>query len=366
MELATDRALEAAGFGVRSMNDPVRGYHLHHYVAEHRGLIDSGYAFSNYFSSITAPPMPAPPVPPMPGPSPTPRPMPGPSPGPMPDPASYSQYHAWMSKAAYGDKEALAHLQEQGYAKDDSLAMAGLGHFLLDGPSALWSQPNSTTFVKDGKAVISYRGTDITNMSDLEADAAIALGWNHMSGRFWEADRTYQAAVKKYGAENVEVTGHSLGGAEALYVARKYGAGGTVFNPGESPFGEYAEEQVGESAFDRLLGTHVGGSSRVTVVSSNEQWQKALPGWAKFSDDPVSVSAKLYGEKLVFVPEKASYESQAINKAYNSTIFGALHAHQLNNFILTKRKSRLTQSQSQLEAHAKPSAPAEPTEVSSG
>jgi hypothetical protein len=377
MSLVTDMALEAAGFGVRSMNDPVRGWHLHHYTAQHKGLVDSSSAFGAYFSSITAPPMPAPPVPPMPPtpgptpgprPGPTPGPRPGPTPGPQPtpDPGAYSMDHAWMSKAAYGDGEALGYLQEQGYAKDDSLALSGLGHFLMDGPSALWSQPNSTTFVKDGKAVISYRGTNITDMADLAADAAIAIGWNHMSGRFWEADRTYQAAVKKYGADNVEVTGHSLGGAEALYVARKYGAGGTVFNPGESPFGEYAEEQIGESGFDRLLGTHVGGSSRVTVVSSNEQWQKALPGWAKFSDDPVSVSAKLYGEKLVFVPEKASYESQAINKAYNSTIFGALHAHKMDNFILSKRKSRLNQSQSQLEAQAKPSAPAEPTEVSSG
>lgn len=269
-----------------------------------------------------------------------------------------------MSKAAYGDKEALDYMQQQGYAKDDSLAFSGLGHFLLDGPSALYAQPNSTTFVKDGKAVISYRGTDPTDMADLMADAAIAMGWNHMSGRFWEADRVYQAAVKKYGAENVEVTGHSLGGAEALYVARKYGAGGTVFNPGESPFGEYSEEQMGGSAFDKMVGTHLSGSSRVTVVSSNKAWQKVLPGWAKFSDDPVSVSAKLYGEKLVFVPEKPGVNPVA-DVIKGMTIIGGLHAHKMDNFILTKRKARIAMSQSQLEAQAKPSAPAEPTEVSS-
>lgn len=362
--MVTDMALEAAGFGIRSMNDPVRGWHLHHYTAEHRGLLDSGYAFSNYFSSITAPPMPAPPVPPAP-PMPGPGPAPAPMPGPTPDPEAYSMDHAWMSKAAYGDGEALAYLQEQGYAKDTSLAFSGLGHFLLDGPSALWSQPNSTTFVKDGKAVISYRGTDPLDTADLAADAAIALGWNHMSGRFWEADRTYQAAVKKYGAQNVQVTGHSLGGAEALYVARKYGASGTVFNPGESPFGEYAEEQLGGSAFDRLVGTHLSGSSRVTVVSSNKNWQKVLPDWARFSDDPVSVAAKLYGEKLVFMPEKGGDLHAALETLRSRTGIGALHAHKMDNFINTKRKSRLAMSQSQLERQAKPSAPTEPTEVSS-
>jgi hypothetical protein len=207
--------------------------------------------------------------------------------------------------------------------------------------------------------VISYRGTNPLDVADLAADAAIALGWNHMSGRFWEADRTYQAAVKKYGADNVEVTGHSLGGAEALYVARKYGAGGTVFNPGESPFGEYAEEQLGESGFDKMVGTHLSGSSRVTVVSSNKNWQQVLPDWAKFSDDPVSVSAKLYGEKLVFVPEKGGDLHAALETLESRTVFGALHAHKMDNFILTKRKTRLTQSQSQLEAQARPSAPAE-------
>jgi hypothetical protein len=266
--------------------------------------------------------------------------------------------HAWMSKAAYGDGEALGYLQEQGYAKDDSLALSGLGHFLVDGPSALWSQPNSTTFVKDGKAVVAYRGTNPMDMADLAADAAVALGWNHMSGRFWEADSTYQAAVKKYGAENVEVTGHSLGGAEALYVARKYGAGGTVFNPGESPFGEYAEEQLGGSRLDKMLGTHIGGSSRVSVVSSNEAWQTVLPDWAKYSNDPVSVSAKLYGEKLIFVREKAGHDA-TVDFLVGRTAFGALHAHKMDNFILTKRKSRLDASQSQLEKQARPSAPAE-------
>jgi hypothetical protein len=53
----TDMALEAAGFGIRSMNDPVRGWHLHHYTAQHKGLVDSSSAFGAYFSSITAPPI---------------------------------------------------------------------------------------------------------------------------------------------------------------------------------------------------------------------------------------------------------------------------------------------------------------------
>ena len=107
------------------------------------------------------------------------------------------------------------------------------------------SDQNSVTIVKqDGSAVISYRGTDFTNPADLLADFHILMGvhsnpWMqplHSMNRFEEASQKYERVKAKHGEP--KLTGHSLGGAQALHVARKYGADAIVFNPGSSPFAE--------------------------------------------------------------------------------------------------------------------------------
>jgi predicted esterase YcpF (UPF0227 family) len=49
------------------------------------------------------------------------------------------------------------------------------------------------------------------------------------------ATKTADHAIRKYGKENVSLTGHSLGGSQAAYVSRKRGLNATGFNAAMSP-----------------------------------------------------------------------------------------------------------------------------------
>jgi alpha-beta hydrolase superfamily lysophospholipase len=64
--------------------------------------------------------------------------------------------------------------------------------------------------VKDGVALVAYKGTDPTNLVDLDADAAIALGTQRYNPQFRNAITIAHRANEKYGS--VYTTGHSLGG----------------------------------------------------------------------------------------------------------------------------------------------------------
>ena len=101
------------------------------------------------------------------------------------------------------------------------------------------SNQNRTVYTKDGKAIISYRGTDVKNpwnrWKDLGTDALIALGLQDEGSRFKNAEKYAKDTIQKYGAGNVELTGHSLGGSQALYVSDKLGLPAKAFNPGVSP-----------------------------------------------------------------------------------------------------------------------------------
>jgi len=69
----------------------------------------------------------------------------------------------------------------------------------------------------------------------------------YLSGRFRGAEKAYRNTAKKYGKENVQVTGHSLGGSQAVHVGRKYGVEGTAFEPGSGVAGAFrrAREDIG-------------------------------------------------------------------------------------------------------------------------
>ena len=101
------------------------------------------------------------------------------------------------------------------------------------------SNKNYTTYTKGGRAVVSYRGTDLTNpktrWEDLGSDILLGLGLQDISSRMRNARKVADRAVKKYGRENVQTIGHSLGGTQSLYVNRKTGLPATAYNAGVSP-----------------------------------------------------------------------------------------------------------------------------------
>lgn len=129
--------------------------------------------------------------------------------------------YAYMSQAAYNPAQYQQNLPD--YYIDNSLSTADRTVYV-----------NKTT----GKATIAFRGTDTHNKSntfrDIGADISIAFGMEKYNHRFKNSLNATNATIAKYGKDNVTVTGHSLGGSEAMYVSSKTGVKGTVFNPGTS------------------------------------------------------------------------------------------------------------------------------------
>jgi hypothetical protein len=100
------------------------------------------------------------------------------------------------------------------------------------------SNRDRTVYSREGKAVVAFRGTNLSGTTDrwrdLGADALIALGLQDLSHRFRDAKKTTKYAMDKYGDDNVTLVGHSLGGSQALHVHTKLGIDTHAFNPGIS------------------------------------------------------------------------------------------------------------------------------------
>ena len=137
------------------------------------------------------------------------------------DAKPYYREHAILSAAAYNPSKFRDRYMALGYTIDPDL-----------------SQKSRTVFYNPSskKAVIAYKGmTPSINPihSDIAADIGIAAAIpNYLNGRFRGAVQVYNQTKKKYGKSNVEVTGHSLGGSQAMYIGRRYGVKGTAFEPG--------------------------------------------------------------------------------------------------------------------------------------
>lgn len=88
--------------------------------------------------------------------------------------------------------------------------------------------------VKDGKAVITIRGTTPKEKSnalrDLATDTAILFGQAEKTPRYIATDMFLQNAMNK-GYSDISAVGHSLGAHQALYLGKKYGVKTTAFNP---------------------------------------------------------------------------------------------------------------------------------------
>lgn len=159
-----------------------------------------------------------------------------------------------------------------------------------------YSTNNASTFIRpDGTAILAYRGTRPTNLDDLNTDAAILAGQhrtNEPHQRFVEAVNHYNFVKDKY--NNLDLTGHSLGGTIADFVARQSGERAVVFNPGETPFS---------------LSVIPAGESRTRIYRTN-------------TFDVVSFSNSMYphAESIRIVPQTES----------SSDWFGS---HSLLNFL---------------------------------
>jgi hypothetical protein len=82
---------------------------------------------------------------------------------------------------------------------------------------------------------VAFRGTDVGTYADLEADVQLATHGRDYDGipRFDRALNRFEQAQRKFDGYEFTVTGHSLGGSQAMWVARHHPTvKAKVFNPG--------------------------------------------------------------------------------------------------------------------------------------
>lgn len=90
-------------------------------------------------------------------------------------------------------------------------------------------------FKNNDKLTIAYKGTDIDNLSDLRADAAILTGLRTFDPKFKRAIELFDDVKIKYPESQISVTGHSLGGQLSHHVAGNRDTHSYTFNAGASP-----------------------------------------------------------------------------------------------------------------------------------
>jgi hypothetical protein len=126
----------------------------------------------------------------------------------------------------------LAKLADSSYHRGAAADVEGYQLVRQDKDRAVYEREK-----EDGskEAVISFSGTRLKGSQrkhDLLADAALVLGLHGMTNRFKDSLKQTRALVDQYGADNVRAVGHSLGGSQAAYVAKKTGVQAAAFNPG--------------------------------------------------------------------------------------------------------------------------------------
>ncbi len=85
---------------------------------------------------------------------------------------------------------------------------------------------------QDGKIYVSIRGTD--TWGDVGTDSLLAIGKQDLTARYARENALIQTLIEKYGAQNIVLTGHSLGGSIADDLHQKYDIASYEFNPGLS------------------------------------------------------------------------------------------------------------------------------------
>lgn len=93
------------------------------------------------------------------------------------------------------------------------------------------SGPDRKVYHNNHHAVIAFKGTTPTNWRDLSVDAAMGINVESFTNRFKNSLEVTKRAIEKYGKENLFLTGHSLGGSQALHVHQKTGIQGAAYNP---------------------------------------------------------------------------------------------------------------------------------------
>lgn len=188
------------------------------------------------------------------------------------------------------------------------------------------SGPDRRVYHKDNNAILAFRGTNPKNQRDIGADVALAFHLQSYTNRFKNSLDVGKRTVAKYGKENVRVTGHSLGGSQAVYVGNELDLEGDAYSP-------YTSQSL---------------SNRNTKVNVH-----IVPG------DPVASSGLFVNNKNIKVhAPKASILKGAFHPLNANIVTAAkavLSAHDIKNF--TSEWDLGTQDKMPTDLRAKRAAP---------
>ena len=117
------------------------------------------------------------------------------------------------------------------YAYQAGSVVIPAGFSLLGPPISTPGGLNAVVFIDrvTKQIVIAFRGTDVSNAQDLQSDYAI---WKDRLPQAFTDAAVLVATLRNnraYAGYTLDVTGHSLGGAEAEYVAGQFTLGGATF-----------------------------------------------------------------------------------------------------------------------------------------
>jgi hypothetical protein len=141
--------------------------------------------------------------------------------------------HAQIAEEAYvfyekpGRERKIIHSQD----KNGSVQTFAMDESLSDHRSIVYVNQNHPS-----EAVLAFRGT-VGRWGDLKTDWHIAYGKHASTDRFLTAVEKYLQVSSKY--PKITVTGHSLGGSQAIHVAKIMGVRCYAFSPGQGLDPEY-------------------------------------------------------------------------------------------------------------------------------
>ena len=133
-----------------------------------------------------------------------------------PGSVEHMRHYSAFAAAAYNRNNRMAGIPD-GYILDSQLTNRN---------RAVYINPDTKT------AVLALRGTSLkgdTKYGDLGSDTLLALNMRHLSSRFNNATRTAKQIEQNYPGYKYIASGHSLGGSQTAYVARRKGWEGVSY-----------------------------------------------------------------------------------------------------------------------------------------
>lgn len=121
-------------------------------------------------------------------------------------------FMAALANSAYIRKKQY---KEEAVNKVSSLRGYQLDEELTNAHMTVWENPESR------EVITAFRGTQ--SASDVAADAALFLNIEDLNPHFRHSVRSFEKVYKKYPHDDHTLTGHSLGGSTAMYVAENAG-----------------------------------------------------------------------------------------------------------------------------------------------